>query len=354
MKNTNFIEIVLPKVFSVVVLAAMLLSSLVNVNAGIFVFGTNGKILKRVEVEATLTGNAVGGLTPTGLINSSYFPDAVNSLVFDETKINNLNLSATVTDLPYFLDNSATERGSLFRNGLNWSGNILYTGVTRRIPVGTTVQFKNANETVLSGTFSRPIRNFESYDTAIVGRFTVPATQVTGNDLGLGEIRSFPAENKLTIEAAVSELSTSCTQITLNEGAAGENGSVIASLPTTSGTFTSGFTCGAEGDVILTASQVSSLRSGNLYVVVLSSESPNGIRRGQLEASSIESDFTGDGKADISVYSPSTQTWYIQDSNSNQFTAFNLGSNTSQLLLTMMATQKLMRLYMSLRREFGA
>jgi hypothetical protein len=332
MKSKKFIETVLPKVSSVLVLAAILLSSIVNVNAGIFIFGQDGKIVKRVEVEAALTGNPIGGLTPVGTINSSYFPTSINNLVNDETFIENLNLPSTVAELPYFLDNSVTDRGFVTRNGNSWGGNILSIGISRRIPIGTTVQYKNGGNTVLSGTFTRPIRNYEAFDTALVGRFTVPATTVVGNDLGLGIIKFYPAENRLTIDAAVSELTQACTQITLNQGAAGENGEVVAGLPTTSAQLPSGFACSANASVTLTQAQVASLRSGNLYVVVLTASSAGGVRRGQIEASNIESDFTGDGKADISVYRPSTQTWYIQDSNSNQYTSFNLGSPTSKVV----------------------
>jgi hypothetical protein len=330
MKSENFIEIVLPKVFSVLVLTAMFLSCLVDAKAGIFIFGPDGKIVKRVEVEATLTGNPIGGLTPTGLINSSYFPSSINNLVNDETTINNLNLPAAVTELPYYLNNSAIDRGFLFRNGLNWGGNILSSGVSRRIPVGTSVQFKNGSETVLSGTFTRPIRNYEAYDTAIVGRFTVPVTPVVGDDLGLGIIKFFPAENRLSVDAAVSGLAQSCTQFTLNEGAVGSNGPVVASLATVSGSDTSGFHCSADGNVTLTTSQVASLRSGGLFIVALSASNPNGVRRGQIETSSTDADFTGDGRADIGVFRPSNATWYVQDSNSPQYSAFIFGTNTSK------------------------
>ncbi len=332
MKSESCIERVLPKACSVLLLTAMLLSSLVNVNAEIFIFGANGKIVKRVEVEAALTGNAIGGLTPTGLMNSSYFPDSTNNFVYDETTINNLNLPATVTELPYFLNNTASSRGFLFREGSNWSGNILSFGASRRIPVGATVQFKNGTDTVLAGTFARPIRNYESFDTALDGRFTIPATPATEDSFGLAEVKFFAADNTLHIEAAVSGLSQACTQITLNEGAEGTNGSVISNLPITAGQETSGFYCTGAKTVALTAQQVSSLRNGRLYIVAVSAGSPNGVRRGQLDLSSIDADFSGDGRTDIAVYRPSDQKWYIQDSSTSQVSIVGLGTATSKVV----------------------
>ncbi len=336
MKSKKFIETVLPKVSSVLVLTAMVLSSFVSARAGLFGIGADGKLVKRIEVEAELTGPAINGLTPTGLINSSFFPTVTRIPVTDEVSIRNLDLPSAVNQLPYFLDNSATDRAILFgRNGSSWGGLILFAGgnnPSTRVAVGSTVQFKNGENTVVSGTFARPIRSYEPFNTALVGRFTIPATpdDDLGSGFGLGFVKFFPTERRLNIEVAASNLPQECTQVTINEGVAGQNGAVIASFPVVSSQNPSGFACTAGGDVTLTNQQVTSLRSGSLYLSVVSAQSPNGIRRGQIEASNIESDFTGDGKADISVYRPSTQTWYIQDSSSNQFTAFNLGTATSK------------------------
>jgi hypothetical protein len=331
MISMKFIETVLPKVSSVLVLAAMVLSSFITAKANLFVFGADGKLVKKVELQADLSGNSIGGLTPSGKITSDYFA-GTQALLFERTQISDLNLPESVTELNYFLDNSTTVRASVSRfNQPNvWGSTFLFGGLNR-IAIGSTVQVKNENTTVLSGTFTRPIRNFEPFDTALVGRFTVPATPSTLDVAGLAEVQFFPAQNRLQIDAAISNLaSQECTQITLNEGAAGENGPVVASLETTTGQVSSEFYCSAEGDVILTEQEVVSLRSGNLYVVGLSSANPNGVRRGQLESSVSNGDFTGDGKADISVFRPSTSTWYIQDSNSSQYTSFNLGSITSK------------------------
>jgi CHRD domain len=322
---------VLPVLLSAMVSAAIFFS----VGAGnifastIFVIGADGKIQRGVEVEAAVTGNAINGLTPTGKINSKAFPSSLGgNLNFEDAILNDLSLPSSVSELEYFLDSSTVSRGTLFRFSTpnSWVSTIL--SFSPSVQVGSAVAVKNGTQTVAAGTFQRPVRNYDNYDVFLSGRFVVPPVFNNDELRSLAEVKFFPAENRLNFTISTS-LDEPCTGVTLNRAAEGVNGEVIAQIPFQ----TSGNNCEtADFNLTLTTQQVQLLRGNQLYLTTLTASQPAGINRGQLENPSIGGDFSGDNRADLALFRPSNQIWYVQDIQNGQFNATRFGSATDKLV----------------------
>jgi hypothetical protein len=131
------------------------------------------------------------------------------------------------------------------------------------------------------------------------------------------------------------------TKISLNEPSRqpGIPGTEIAVL-----TFTSTNLPTADGwykarvrrtSVNLTESQFTLLRQGLVSVVTYTANHPNGYSEMPLTTQGINSggDFEGDGAADLAVFRPTEQNWYLQLSSTNQTQTINFGRANDRLVV---------------------
>src|SRR5215204_2380596 len=132
------------------------------------------------------------------------------------------------------------------------------------------------------------------------------------------------------------------TRITINEPPTepGTPGTVVTELdfityPPQSGfdfLVTRGTTPGEHS--ILTDAQYRYLRQGLLSYTVYAPDLPNGFINRHLRTygTNQNSDFEGDGQADLAVYRPSERNWHLLLSSNNQYSVVNFGLSTDKLV----------------------
>jgi hypothetical protein len=82
----------------------------------------------------------------------------------------------------------------------------------------------------------------------------------------------------------------------------------------------------------LTEAQLNQLRNGRWYVTVRNTTFANGEIRGQILPDTVDGDFEGDSKADISVYRPSTGMWYFQNSSDGAVRTARFGNESARII----------------------
>ncbi len=133
---------------------------------------------------------------------------------------------------------------------------------------------------------------------------------------------------------------TEITKVSVNEmsSQSGMPGTEIANLPISStNTTSSGWHRArlSRTQVILSAHQLSLLRQGLLRIVTHTAENPDGYSEITLLTQGINAggDFEGDGIADLAVFRPSEQNWYVHYSSNNEVQTVNFGLATDKLVV---------------------
>ncbi|MBK7704549.1 MAG: VCBS repeat-containing protein [Acidobacteria bacterium] len=278
------------------------------------------------EIYAILNGATINGILPRGY--AAY--EIHSSRTEIEARVYQVNLPAG-TSLAVSINDAAI--GSL----------VLETGGEGRlrlrsdrgdtVPVvtpGATITMKNGGTTVLSGTFtaaggptpspspnSTPQgRYFEGH---LNGAQLTPA--VTTNAIGEMKVLLNAAETQATVTGEFNRFTSTQTSARV-QVTVGDVTTTIVDL---------GVVPSPEGEghfnattVNVTAQQVQLLRMGSWFAVIGSANNPSGEIGGRILNDSHNSDFDGDGSNDLSVFRPSTGTWYSQ--NGAGFTAATFGN----------------------------
>lgn len=283
------------------------------------------------DLFAALTGATLNGVLPNGFAQYEIHSSRTEL----EIRVRQVNLPSG-TQLSVLVNNAAVGNLILESNG---EGRLrLRSDNGQTVPVvvaGSTTAIKNGAATILSGTFisggATPSPSPTVSPTPNQGRFF--EAHLTGSQVlppvatsATGEVKVFlnQAENQATVTGEFHNLSSAQT------------GAKIEVLVGTVGTvFSFPVIGGREGNfaaatVAVTSVQVAQLRTGLWSAVIASVNNPNGEIRGQLTTHNDSNDFDGDGSNDISVFRPSSGTWYSQ--NSQGFNSTVLGGADDKLV----------------------
>jgi hypothetical protein len=201
------------------------------------------------------------------------------------------------------------------------------------IRIGDTVKVTKDGQPFLTGTFVRYI-----YDWAnIAGAFYHQIGNVVRCSMTFGYVYLPSSQYPRRLAVFPFAYTTSpVTRISVNEPGVLPNtvGAEIANVPitavtTTGPTVPTGWqlTKARNNDIRLTELQYQMLKLGLLSVNVFTQSSPQGFSRMPLTIYFINAggDFEGDGQADLAVYRPSDQNWYVLYSSNNEFHAVPFG-----------------------------
>lgn len=277
---------------------------------------------------AALTGGTINGVLPTGFAEYEIHSSRTEL----EVRVRQINIPPG-SSLSVFVNNSSVGSFNLENNG---EGRLrLRSDNGQTVPTvvaGSTVQVRFGSTVILSGTFAGMTGPTPSPSpTGTPGPTPSPsATPSMG--------RSFEAHLTAAGSAANGEFKVNLNAAETQATIFGEfhnlsSNQTGARIETTTGTpvivHTFGVVGGNNGNfasvtIPVSAALVQQLRTGLWQAVITSVNSPNGEIRGQFTQRSNSSDFDGDGLADVSVFRPSTGTWFAL--NNDGFTAATLGS----------------------------
>lgn len=157
--------------------------------------------------------------------------------------------------------------------------------------------------------FAAPALAQQRFVANLSGAQEVPATGSTGT--GACSVILNAAETQISITCAYSGLTSSVNAAHIHGSApAGENADVLFNFNFTGGT--SGTI--SAGPFTVTPSQVADIKAHRFYINVHTNQFPNGEVRGQIKRTDVFTDVDGEGRADVHVYRPSNNTFYIQRS----------------------------------------
>ncbi len=278
------------------------------------------------EIYAILSGATVNGVLPRGY--AAY--EIHSSRTEIEARVYQVNLSAG-TSLAVAINGNSVGNLVLESGG---EGRLrLRSDRGDTVPVvtpGSTITMSNGGTTVLSGTFAMsggptptPTgtpqgRYFEGH---LNGAGLTPP--VTTNAIGEIKVLLSGDESQATITGEFNRFTSAQTSAIVQVTVAGTT-TTVADL---------GVVASPEGEgrfpaltINVTPQQVGLLRMGSWEAVIGSANNPTGEIGGRILSDSHNSDFDGDGSNDLSLFRPSTGTWYAQ--NGAGFTAANFGSAT--------------------------
>ena len=273
---------------------------------------------------APLTGAAINNAVPRGLAE---YREATNARLL-KVYVNDVNLAAGTT-LTVFV---GTTQVGQFNLSQNRRGELEITASTLpTITAGTTLTVRNGTTTILTGTFATTLPSPSPTGSPTAGSARFFEARLRGSNVvppvttaARGQVRILlnEAGTEIQVFASFFDLSSNQTTATINGPAQpGATGAVIFNLGTIGGT--SGFF--PVRTFTVTVEQVAQLRAGLWYVQIASANNPNGEIRGQLRAHGRRGDFEGDGRTDLSIFRPSTGSWYFSNSSNGLFRAQTLG-----------------------------
>ena len=148
--------------------------------------------------------------------------------------------------------------------------------------------------TLMAAMAAGSIAGAQAQDTRLRGAFTPLRAPEGDARPATGDVRaSIDSDGDVRVDLVVSGLTERVTSATLHTGRAGENGEQIARMDVS--------VDGSEGRIIGATASLSPLvaervRAGEAYVVIRTSEHPDGILRAQLapQARSLEAVVAGD------------------------------------------------------------
>ena len=268
------------------------------------------------DLFAALNGSPINGVLPLGFAQYELH-DSRREL---EIRIRQINLPAG-TSLGVFVNNISV--GQIVVDGSLEGRLRLRTDRGDNIPVvtnGLTIQIKNGANSILTGSFTGMIspgpspspnpspnpalgRYFEAH---LNGAGVTPPITTTGR----GEVKVFLSQDQTSVQVTAEFAALSSAQ---------SSAKVFVNLATATLLFDMGAIGGTQGHIPsktfpVTPAQVQLLRTGLAFAVIGTQNNPNGEIQGQVTMHSNSSDFDGDGSNDVSVFRPSDNTWYVENS----------------------------------------
>jgi hypothetical protein len=281
------------------------------------------------EITAILTGSTVNGVVPRGM--AAY--EIHSSRTEFEVNLTQINLP-NGTSVAVFVDGNQVGTATI-SSGV---GRLrLRSDRGETVPVvadGMSCQVKNGSTTILSGTFHgsaspapspTPSGQGRYFETHLSGSQMTPPVTTTAD--GEVKVSLNETETQATILGEFHRLSSNETSAKIEVTVGGTTATVhdLGTIGGTNGNF-------ATATIPVTANQVNQLRTGLWVATISSVNNPSGEIRGTLTSHNHQSDFDGDGMNDLSVFRPSTNSFYSLGSANSAFLAISVGTTSDKVV----------------------